>query len=153
MPCFYYSPNVNASTKPENVPFMEAELESHVLRMCPTQWQDQYNRNKKGMMLMDMHLLLTSLEAVEHVCTYKKANQNLLRRLPTMARKGRNILVPSLRPGFPRKSALRSIVTCAKSMGACIPRTTLVIAVGSRKTERRSPNSTPLRKAVRKLIL
>jgi hypothetical protein len=24
MPCFYYSPNANASTKPENVPFMEA---------------------------------------------------------------------------------------------------------------------------------
>ena len=24
MPCFYYSPNANASTKPENIPFMEA---------------------------------------------------------------------------------------------------------------------------------
>jgi hypothetical protein len=35
MPCFYYSPNVNASTKPENVPFTEAELGSHVLCMCP----------------------------------------------------------------------------------------------------------------------
>jgi hypothetical protein len=35
MPCFYYSPNANASTKPENVLFMEAELGSHVLRMCP----------------------------------------------------------------------------------------------------------------------
>ncbi len=44
MPCFYYSPNANASTKPENVPFTEAELGSHVLRMCPLQWQDQYKR-------------------------------------------------------------------------------------------------------------
>jgi hypothetical protein len=67
MPCFYYSPNANASTKPENVPFMEAELGSHVLRMCPIQWQDQYNMNKKGMMPMDMCLLLTSLEAIKHV--------------------------------------------------------------------------------------
>ncbi len=33
MPCFYYSPNANASTKPENVPFTEAELVAHVLRM------------------------------------------------------------------------------------------------------------------------
>jgi hypothetical protein len=33
MPCFYNSPNANASTKPENVLFMEAELGSHVLRM------------------------------------------------------------------------------------------------------------------------
>jgi hypothetical protein len=33
MPCFYYSPHANASTKPENVPFAEAELVAHVLRM------------------------------------------------------------------------------------------------------------------------
>jgi hypothetical protein len=45
MPCFYYSPNANASTKPENVPFTEAELGAHVLRMCPLAWQDQYNLN------------------------------------------------------------------------------------------------------------
>jgi hypothetical protein len=52
MPCVYYSPNANASTKPKNVPFTEAELGAHVLRMCPIQWQDQYNMNKKGMMPM-----------------------------------------------------------------------------------------------------
>jgi hypothetical protein len=39
MPCFYYSPSANASTKPENVPFPEAELGAHVLRMCPLAWQ------------------------------------------------------------------------------------------------------------------
>ncbi len=43
MPCFYYSPNANSSTKPENIPFMKAELGSHVLHMCPIQWQDQFN--------------------------------------------------------------------------------------------------------------
>jgi hypothetical protein len=72
MPCFYYSPNANAGTKPENIPFTKAELGAHVLRMCPLQWQDQYNMNEKGMTLMDMRLLLTSLEAIERVCTYKK---------------------------------------------------------------------------------
>ncbi len=46
MPCFYYSPNANASTKPKNVPFTEAELGAHVLRMCPLAWQDQYNLNE-----------------------------------------------------------------------------------------------------------
>jgi hypothetical protein len=40
MPCFYYSPHTNASTKPKNVLFMEAELGAHVLCMCPLQWQD-----------------------------------------------------------------------------------------------------------------
>jgi hypothetical protein len=49
MPCFYYRPNANASTKPKNFPFTEAELGSHVLRMCPIQWQDLYNMNKEGM--------------------------------------------------------------------------------------------------------
>jgi hypothetical protein len=72
MPCFYYSPHANASTKPKNVPFMEAGLRAHVLCMCPLQWQDQYNMNKKGMMPMDMRLLLTSLEAIERICTYEK---------------------------------------------------------------------------------
>jgi hypothetical protein len=41
MPCFFYSPNANANIKPKNVPFNEAELGAHVLRMCPIQWQDQ----------------------------------------------------------------------------------------------------------------
>ncbi len=35
MPCFYYSPHANASTKPENISFTEAELGAHVLHMCP----------------------------------------------------------------------------------------------------------------------
>jgi hypothetical protein len=72
MPCFYYSPNANTSTKPEIFLFTEAELGAHVLRMCPIQWQDQYNMNKKGMTQMDMRLLLTLLEAIECICTYKK---------------------------------------------------------------------------------
>jgi hypothetical protein len=72
MPCFYHSPNANASTKPKNVPFTEAELGSHVLGMCPIQWQDQYNMNKKGMTPMDMRSLITLLEAIECICTYKK---------------------------------------------------------------------------------
>ncbi len=74
MPCFFYSPNANASTKHGNVSFTEAELGSHLLHMCPIHWQeDQYNMNKKGMTPMDMHLLLTSLEAIERICTYEKA--------------------------------------------------------------------------------
>jgi hypothetical protein len=72
MPCFYYSPNANASIKPKNLPFTEAELGAHVLRMCPLQWQDQYNMNKKDMTPMDMRLLLTLLKAIECVCIYEK---------------------------------------------------------------------------------
>jgi hypothetical protein len=59
---------------PANDLFTEADLASHILWMCLHQWQDQYNLHKKGMTPMDMHLLLTSLEAIEHVCTQEKAN-------------------------------------------------------------------------------
>jgi hypothetical protein len=77
MPCFFYSPNANANTKPKNVPFTEAELGAHVLRMCPIQWQDQYNLKEKGMTPMDTRLLIISLEAIECVCTYKKGTFRL----------------------------------------------------------------------------
>ncbi len=90
MPCFYYSPNANASTKPKNVPFMEAELGAHVLRMCPIQWQDQYNMNKKGMTPMDMRLLLTSLEAIERVCTYEKGKLDSYKKSEKSSNKGKN---------------------------------------------------------------
>jgi hypothetical protein len=89
MLCFYYSPNVNASTKPENVPFTEAELGSHVLRMRPIQWQHQYNMNKKGMTPMDMHLLLTSLlEAIKLICTKKKGKSESFKKSSKKDKKG-----------------------------------------------------------------
>jgi hypothetical protein len=76
-------------TKPKNVPFMEAELGSHVLRVCPIQWQDQYNMNKKGMTPMDMRLLLTLLEAIECVCTYKKGKLESFEKLSNKGEKGK----------------------------------------------------------------
>jgi hypothetical protein len=72
MPCFYYSPQANASIKLKNVPFPEAELGAHVLRMCPLAWQDQYNLNEKGMTPLDMCILLPLLEAIKRVCTHEK---------------------------------------------------------------------------------
>ncbi len=89
MPCFYYSPHANASTKPKNVPFTEAELGAHVLHMCPLPWQDQYNMNKKGMKPMDMCLLLMSLEAIERVCTHKKGKPDNLEKSNKSSNKGK----------------------------------------------------------------
>jgi hypothetical protein len=113
----------------------------------------QYNLNKKGMMPVDMCSLLTSLEAIEHVCTHKKAKLEFLRKLLTRASKGRSILVPNLGSRFPRRSVSRNIATCARGMEACIPCTALMIVVGLRKTERKILISAPLRKAVRTQIL
>ena len=91
---FYYSPHANASTKPKNVPFMEAELGAHVLRMCPLLWQDQHNMNKKGMTLMVTHLLLTLLEAIKHTCTYKKGKSESSKKSSHKSKKGKK------RPGI-----------------------------------------------------
>jgi hypothetical protein len=75
LPCWYYSPSYVTGMMPANMPFMEADLASHVLWMCPRQWQDQYkNLQEKGMTPMDMHSLQASLEAIEHVCTHEKAH-------------------------------------------------------------------------------
>jgi hypothetical protein len=57
-----------------NVPFTKADLWSHVLRMCPHQWQEQYNLQETGMTPMDMHSLQASLKAIERVCTPEKAH-------------------------------------------------------------------------------
>jgi hypothetical protein len=74
LPCWYYSPSYIAAMMLANVPFTKADLASHVLRICPHQWQDQYNLQEKGMTPMDMHSLHASLEATERVCTHEKTH-------------------------------------------------------------------------------
>jgi hypothetical protein len=153
MPCFYYSPNANANTKPENYPFPEDELGAHVLRMCPLAWQDQYNVNQKGMMPLDMRTLLTSLEAIECVCTHEKGKPDKKSEKSSFnGKKGKNGQVLILLSAFPRKSDLRRIATCVRNMGVHIPPTRLVNVVSMRKTEVKNLVSAPLRKAVRKTI-
>jgi hypothetical protein len=158
MPCFYYSPHANASTKPENILFTEAELGAHVLRMCPLMWQDQYNLNEKGMTPMDMRLLLTSLEAIERICTYKKGKSDNFEKSDKSSnkgKKGRKCPGTDSTARVPRKSALRSlrsIANYARSMGAHIPRTTHVIVVGLRRMVQKNLVSALLRKAERKTI-
>jgi hypothetical protein len=89
MSCIFYSSNSNAGTKPKNILFTEAELGSHVLCMCPIQWQDQYNINKKDMMPMDMRSLLILLEAIKHICTYKKGKSESSKKSSKKDEKGK----------------------------------------------------------------
>ncbi len=44
--------------------------------------------NKKGMMPMDMRFLLTSLEAIEHICTHKKGKPHNLEKSDKSSNKG-----------------------------------------------------------------
>ncbi len=113
MPCFYYSPHTTACTKPKNVPFTEAELGAHVLRMCPLQWQDQYNMNKKSMTPMDMRLLLTSLEAIKCVFTYKKGKSESSEKSSHKSKKGKK------RPGMDSTVRVSKKVLFEKHCNLC----------------------------------
>jgi hypothetical protein len=120
MPCFYYSPHTNATTKPDNIPFMEAELGAHVLHMCPLQWQDQYNVNKKGMTPMDMRLLLTSLEAIKSVCTYKKSKSESSKKSSHKSKKGKKPPGTNSTVRVPKKVRFeKHCDLCKKHGGAC----------------------------------
>jgi hypothetical protein len=76
LPCWYYSPSMKANTIPMNVPFAEADLSSHVLRMCPYAWQDQYNFHETGGTPVDMHSLLLSLKAIQCICGQEKSERS-----------------------------------------------------------------------------
>jgi hypothetical protein len=74
LPCWYYSLSYNVGITPANVLFAKSDLASHLLPMCPYQWQDHYNLQEKGMTHMDMHSLQASLKAIKRVCTPEKAH-------------------------------------------------------------------------------
>ncbi len=102
---------------PENVPFMEADLASHVLRMRPHQWQDQYNLQKKGMTPINMRTLLASLEAIERLCTHEKANVPSGEKASHKNEAGASGPVLELRCKFPRKSVLVTFSGCVRTSG------------------------------------
>jgi hypothetical protein len=76
LPCWYYSLSVKANTIPMNVPFAKADLLSHIFRMCPYAWQDQYDLHEKGGTPVDMRSLLLSLEAIKRVCSQERSNKS-----------------------------------------------------------------------------
>ncbi len=59
-----------------NVSFAKADLASHVVRMCPYTWQDQYNLHKKGGAPTDMRSLLQFLKAIQHLCGQEGSNMS-----------------------------------------------------------------------------
>jgi hypothetical protein len=122
LPCWSYI--AKPSIIPANVSLTEANLESHVLLMCPLMWQDHFNLHKKDMTPVDMRLLLISLQAIERVCTQEKSNAQSNKKAFKKGKKGNKDLLMSLWPESPRKLAPRSIGTSARSMGVCILRTT-----------------------------
>jgi hypothetical protein len=139
--CWYYSPSAKMTTIPMSVTFAKANLASHILRMCPHMWQDQFTLNKKGKTPVDMYLLLMSHKAIERLCTLERSNSQHHEKASHKGDKGNK------RPGIevtvqvPQKVITKNIAACARSMGAHTPSTIPRIVVGMRKTEWRNPAS------------
>jgi hypothetical protein len=153
IPCFYYSPNANLSTKLKNVPFMEAKLGSHVLRMCPIQWQDQYNMNKKGMTPMDMHLFLTLLEAIERVCTYKKGKLESSKKSSNKGEKGKKCLGTNSMARVPKKVHFEKHCNLFKKQGGPYTMHNTCDCRRFKKDGKEKSNNAQLKKSERKVIL
>ncbi len=102
---------------------------------------------------MDMRTLLTSLEAIERICTPEKGKQEeKAEKASFNGKKGKKGQVLILRPVSQRKSVLQKIATSARNMGAHTRPIVLTSVVSMRKTELRNLVTVPLRKAVRKVL-
>ena len=64
LPCLYYSPSANQATK-QVLPLDDANLATHLLRMCPSKWQTQYDLTEKTTPVNTRALLLI-LEKIEN---------------------------------------------------------------------------------------
>ena len=64
LPCLYYSPSANPATK-QVLPLDDSDLATHLLRMCPTKWQTQYDLTEKTTPVNARALLLI-LEKIEN---------------------------------------------------------------------------------------
>ncbi len=85
---------------------------------------------------MDMRTLLTSLEAIERVCTHEKGKQEeKVEKASFNGKKGKKGQVLILRPAFQKKSVLLKNATYARNMRVHTQPTVPVSVVSMRKTE------------------
>jgi hypothetical protein len=131
-----HSPSYVNGMTPANILFTKADLASHVLRMCPHQWQDQYNLQEKGMTPMDMHSLQTSLDAIERMCTPDKAHAQSGEKASHKNEAGAMWPSTGATKQAHKKVCLRSLASCARNMGVHILRMLPKIAARIRKTGR-----------------
>jgi hypothetical protein len=78
---------------------------------------NQYNMNKKGMTPMDKHLLLTLLEAIEHVCTYKKGKSESSEKSSKKDKKGKKHPGTNSTARVPKKAHFEKIYDLCKKHG------------------------------------
>jgi hypothetical protein len=145
-------PKQHAGMTPANVPFSEADLASHILRMCPHQWQDQYNLQEKGMTPMDMRSLQASLEAIKHVCTHEKAHAPSGRKASHKNKAGAKWPSNGTTKQAHKKVRFKKSCELARNLGSRILHTLPKIATSMRKMEWQKLIFAPPRRQVRNPI-
>jgi hypothetical protein len=111
--------------------------------------------NKKGMTPMDMRLLLTSLEVIERVCTYKKGKPDNNEKSDKSFYKGEKRKKhpgPDTTVRVPKKVRFEKNCNLCKKHGGVHTTHTTRECRKYEKDGTESLDSTPLRKAERKTI-
>jgi hypothetical protein len=76
--------------------------------------------NEKGMTPMDMHLLLTPLEAIKRICTYKKSKLESSEKSSKKEEKGKKCPGTNSTARVPKKVRFeKNCDLCKKHEGAC----------------------------------
>eukprot|EP00804_Cyclotella_cryptica_P031002 CCRYP_013583-RA/>CCRYP_013583-RA protein AED:0.44 eAED:1.00 QI:0/0/0/1/1/1/2/0/395 len=138
LPCLYYSPKANQATK-KVLPLDDADLVTHLLRMCPAKWKTQYNLTENTTPVSTRALLLV-LENIE--------NNVELDAMPSSTTKAKGAdqkrkmeSVDSRNPKKPKKVGWtdKQCVLCKKHGG-------LHKSHNSRDCRRHNKDSTPIKK-------
>ncbi len=109
---------------------------------------DQYNLNEKGMMPMDLHLLLMSLETIKHVCTHEKAKSESFKKASDKEKKEKKHPGTKSMARVPKKVCFEKHCNLCKRHGGTYTMHNTKVVVGMRKMEGRNLISMPLRKAL-----
>jgi len=118
LPCLFNSPKANQATK-RVLPLDDADLTTHLLRMCPAKWQTQYNLTENSIPVSTRALLLV-LENIENNVELdtKPTSTTKARGLNRNARWSRR--TPASPRSLRNRAGPRSTACYARSMGADI---------------------------------
>eukprot|EP00804_Cyclotella_cryptica_P023290 CCRYP_000455-RA/>CCRYP_000455-RA protein AED:0.42 eAED:0.83 QI:0/0/0.25/1/0.66/0.75/4/139/237 len=117
LPCLYYSPKANQATK-KVLPLDDADLATHLLRMCPAKWQTQYDLTENTTPVSTRALLLV-LENIENnaeldnkpASTTKAKGADMKRKMESMdsriPKKPKKIVRAELKKALRKKSSKR----------------------------------------------
>jgi hypothetical protein len=120
--------------------------------MCPIQWQDQNNMNKKGMTPMDMRSLLTLLEAIECICTYKRGKPESSKKSSNKGKRGKKHPDTDSMARVPKKVCFENHCNLCKKHGGAYTMHNTRDCHRFEKNGKEKPNFCVSKKGKRKVI-